>query len=200
MPRRLIERFWRDLALPEEPRPEDVYQLSLALGTSYLATVGHLYAIGRINRRIWEQFAKLPPKWIKAQLAVHGPGDSWGDVWHVGDRGGLRHITPRPGDEIVIDLEELPSSGYMWGPPEGGGFELADSSFEQPEGGEPDDPLVGGQGRRRVVLRATKPGDFTLEMEMRRPWLPADAPIRTFALNVSVQRPPAAYAPLAEAV
>ncbi len=201
MPRRLIDTLWVILALPHVPRPEDIYRLSLELGTSYLATTGHLYALGKINRAAWQQLAKLPPKWIKQQLAVHGPGDSWGDVWLVGDRDrGLRHITPRSGDEIVIELDELPSSGYMWSPPEGQGFEVADFSFEQHDAGDSSDPIVGGHGRRRVVLRATEPGDYRLEMAMRRPWLPADEPIRRFAIEVSVQRRPAAYAPLAEAV
>jgi predicted secreted protein len=201
MPRRLIDRLWSDLALPAQPRPEDIYRLSLELGTSYLATTGHLYALGRIDRAAWQRLAKLPPKWIKQQLAVHGPGDSWGDVWHVGDRDrGPRRITPRPGDEIIIDLEELPSAGYLWNAPQGSGFQLTESSFEQHDAGEPLDPVVGGWGRRRLVLRATQPGDFRLELAMRRPWLPTDEPIRTFALDVSVQRPPSAYAPLAEAV
>lgn len=201
MPRRLIDKLWSDLGLPAMPKPEDIYRLSLELGTSYLATTGHLYALGRIDFTAWQRLAKLPPKWIKEQLAVTGPGDSWGDVWRVGDRDrGPRRITPRPGDEIIIDLEELPSTGYIWDVPEGAGFELTESSFEQHDVGEPLDPVVGGSGRRRLVFRATRPGDFRLELAMRRPWLPTDAPARTFALDVSIQRPPAEYAPLAEAV
>jgi Zn-dependent peptidase ImmA (M78 family)/predicted secreted protein len=201
MPRRLVEKLWSDLGIPTDPSPEGVYRLSLELGTSYSATLAHLVSLGRISRPSWQRLAKLPPKWIKQQLAVHGPGDSWGDVWLVTDRDrGQRHITPRPGDEIVIELDEMPSSGYMWGPPEGGGFEVAESSFEQDGEDDPLDPIVGGNGRRRVVLRATRPGDYRLEMEMRRPWLPTDEPIRKFALDLSVQRPPLGYAPLAAAV
>ena len=201
MPRRLVEKLWLELELPQTPGPEDAYQLSLELGTSYLATVGHLHSLGKINRATWHQLAKLPPRWIKKQLGVHGPGDSWGDVWHVRDSSrDLRQITPRPGDEIVIELEELPSSGYMWSAPEGGGFEVAESTFEQADAENLLDPVVGGRGHRRVVLRATQPGNYRLEMEMRRPWRPADEPIRRFALELSVQRPPAGYAPLAIAV
>jgi Zn-dependent peptidase ImmA (M78 family)/predicted secreted protein len=201
MPRRLVDRYIRELGITEPARPEDVYRLSLALGTSYLATAAHLFSLGKLNRANWSRLAKLPPKWIKQQIAVHGPGDSWGDVWHITDREpALQRITPRPGDEIVIELDELPSSGYMWTEPKGTGFELAESTFEQNETGGKLDPIVGGQGRRRVVLRATEPGEYRLDMVMRRPWLQSDAAVKEFSLQLSVQRPLIGYARLAEAV
>jgi predicted secreted protein len=201
MPRQLVHRFMHDLAIADSPGPTDVYRLSLELGTSYLATAAHLYSLGRISRARWKELAKLAPKWIKQQFAVHGPGDSWGDVWHVSDKErGHRHITPRPGDEIVIELDELPSSGYMWSTPAGGGFELAEFSFEQQNADDTTDLVVGGHGRRRAVLRATEPGEYQLEMEMRRPWLPAGQAIRKFSIQLSVQPNLVGYQPLAEAV
>jgi Zn-dependent peptidase ImmA (M78 family)/predicted secreted protein len=201
MPRELVRRYMHDLAISDSPDPIDVYRLSLELGTSYLATAAHLYSLGLITRPRWKELAKLAPKWIKQQLAVHGPGDSWGDVWHLSEKErGRGRITPRPGDEIVIELDELPSSGYIWTAPAGGGFELAEFSFEQQNADDPADLVVGGNGVRRAVLRATEPGEYQLEMEMRRPWLPAGEPIRTFSIQLSVQRSLVGYQPLAEAV
>jgi Zn-dependent peptidase ImmA (M78 family)/predicted secreted protein len=201
MPRHLVLRLMHDLAVGDSPDPIDVYRLSLELGTSYLATAAHLYSLGLVSRPRWRELAKLAPKWIKEQLAVHGPGDSWGDVWHLTDKErGQRRITPRPGDEIVIELDELPSSGYIWTTPVGGGFEVADFSFEQKNADDPTDLVVGGNGVRRAVLRATEPGEYQLEMEMRRPWLPAGEPIRRFSIQLSVQRSLVGYQPLAEAV
>ncbi len=201
MPRQLVHGSMHDLGIRDSPSPTDVYRLSLDLGTSYLASAAHLFSLGLISRARWRELAKLAPKWIKEQLAVHGPGDSWGDVWHVSDRElGHRHITPRPGDEIVIDLDELPSSGYMWSAPAGRGFELAEFSFEQQNADDPSDLVVGGHGRRRAVLRATEPGEYELAMEMRRPWLPAGEVIRRFSIQLSVQPNLVGYQPLAEAV
>jgi Zn-dependent peptidase ImmA (M78 family)/predicted secreted protein len=200
MPRQLVRRLMHDLAVPESPSPTDVYRLSLDLGTSYLATAAHFYSLGLVSRPRWKELARLAPKWIKHQLAVHGPGDSWGDVWHVSDtERGNRQITPRPGDEIVIELDELPSSGYLWTTPAGGGFELTEFSFEQ-ENSDTTDFVVGGHGRRRIVLRATEPGEYQLHMEMRRPWLPAGRALRTFSMQLSVQTSLIGYQPLAVAV
>ena len=201
MPRQLVHRLMRDLAISDSPSPTDVYRLSLDLGTSYLATAAHLYSLGLVSRARWKELAKLAPKWIKHQLAVHGPGDSWGDVWHVSDaERGNRQITPRPGDEIVIELDELPSSGYLWTTPTGAGFEVTEFSFEQENAVDTTDVVVGGHGRRRVVLRATEPGEYHLEMEMRRPWLPAGQALRRFSIQLSVQSRLIGYQPLAIAV
>ena len=199
MPKRLVTQLISqlDIALPA---PDEVYRLSLGLGTSYLATAAHLYSLGFINRATWKQLAKLPPKWIKQQVAVHGPGDAWGDVWHVASAGdGEQLLTPRPGDEIVVDLDESPSTGYVWNASVGKGYEIVESSFEQdvPNG---DDLVVGGRGRRRLVLRTVEPGEHRLDLQLQRPWQRSQPPLKRFALRLTVEEPRSGYRPLAAAV
>ena len=78
MPRRLVKHLMGQLNIKAQPTAEEAYRLSLELGTSYLATVGHLRALKLMTREGYSRLAKVPPKWIKRQLAAHGPGDSWG--------------------------------------------------------------------------------------------------------------------------
>ena len=202
MPPGLVRHYWRQLQIGQHVAPDSVYRLSLALGTSYLATAFHLYTLRLISRPVWRSLAEVPPKWIKSQLAVHGPGDSWGDVWRITEQDGDRpSITPRPGDEIVIDLPELPSSGYVWSvvnkTPK---VRIEDSSFEPQAPGNEDDPRYGGWGRRRIVMRAVEPGRLDVQLAMRRPWEGDQSPARFLALDVNVEDRIEGYAPLAEAV
>jgi Zn-dependent peptidase ImmA (M78 family)/predicted secreted protein len=202
MPPQLVRHNWRQLEIHQHVGPEAVYRLSLALGTSYLATASHLYTLKLISRQARRALAEVPPKWIKSQLAVHGPGDSWGDVWRITEQDGDRpSITPRPGDEIVIDLPELPSSGYVWSvvnrTPK---LPVEDSSFEPQAPSDDDDSLYGGWGRRRIVMRVVEPGRLGVELAMQRPWERNQSPARFLALDVNVEDRVEGYAPLAEAV
>jgi predicted secreted protein len=202
MPPSLIRSQWRQLGIEHHPTPESVYRLSLALGTSYLATASHLYTLKLIDRSLWQSLSQVPPKWIKSQLGIHGPGDSWGDVWRITERDGDRlSITPRPGDEIVVDLPELPSSGYVWSlATRTNQVQIEESSFEAAESVDDGTELFGGWGRRRIVMRAVEPGELELELVMRRPWESDERPTRTFAVDVRVEDRFEGYAPLAAAV
>jgi predicted secreted protein len=156
-----------------------------------------------IDRPRKRALADIPPKWIKSQVAVHGPGDSWGDVWRITEQDGdSPTINPRPGDEIVVDLPELPSSGYLWSVVNSSDkVQIEDSSFEAQIPTE-DSALApyGGWGRRRIVLRAIEPGQFGVQLSMARPWERDQSPVRTVALAGNVQDRFEGYAPLAEAV
>jgi len=99
---------------PDQPTPEQIYTLALRLGTSYLATATHLVNLAMLGQAAYRRAVAVTPKWIKAQLGVHGPGDSWGDVWRIRQDGDASSATPQPGDEIVIELTEIPSTGYIW--------------------------------------------------------------------------------------
>ena len=199
MPKRLVTHLIAQLGI-SLPRPDEVYRLSLGLGTSYLATAAHLYSLGLISRPMWHRLAKLPPKWIKQQVAVHGPGDAWGDVWHIASEGnGEQRLTPRPGDEIVVDLDESPSTGYVWSASAGDGFEILESTFEQ-EAQPGSDLVVGGTGRRRLVVRTTTPGEHRLDLHLQRPWQRSAPPLKHFSLRLTVEEPRRGYGRLATAV
>jgi predicted secreted protein len=184
MPRALVQSQMKQLRLGVDPTPEDVYRLSLALGTSYLATAAHLYTLKVISRGRLQELAKVPPKWIKNQVAVHGPGDSWGDVWLVRDaEGGRLRMTPRPGDEIVIELSENPSTGYVWrleGEP--AGLHVLESTFEAPA-----DPRYGVSGARRVILRADQPGLMEFRLLKTRLWQSQATPAEVLTVSLAVE-------------
>jgi predicted secreted protein len=187
MPRQLVAHLLYTFGIEDQPTPEQAYRLSLALGTSYLATVGQLHTLKVITTRLRRQLSSVTPKWIKSQLAVHGPEDSWGDVWFVTDDEGPRScLSPRPGDEIVVKLREMPSSGYVWDVVgESGPLELIESEFE--EEASPSEPTYGGEGRRRILFRAARPGHETVTLAMTRPWERHGHPERHFTLDVSVE-------------
>jgi len=184
MPRGLVAHKLDELGIAQAPSPEDTYRLSLALGTSYLAAAAHLYTLKHITRARFRDLAAVPPKWIKSQVAVHGPEDSWGDVWLVREQeGGHPRLNPRPGDEIVIELAENPSTGYRWElEQEPNGVEVLESSFEAPA------ERAYGAGSRRVVLRADLPGAAELRLIKTRSWDRRSEPTKVFTVSLSIER------------
>ena len=113
-----------------------------------------------------------------------------GDVWLVReDEGREASVTPRPGDEIVVELREVPTSGYVWrvlGNPNH--VQLLGSEFEEENEDPEAEETYGGEGRRRIVLRADKPGRETLMLAMTRPWEADKAPERVFALDIAIEK------------
>jgi Zn-dependent peptidase ImmA (M78 family)/predicted secreted protein len=189
MPRQLVMRYVKQLEIGKNPAPEQVYSLSLAFGTSYSATANHLVGLGILDVRQFRRLSEIAPKWIKSQLAIHGPTDSWGDVWRIDRRGDAEQVTPRPGDEIVVALEEIPSTGYIWQlarPPRG--MSLLDSTFELPAGTDANsEEVFGAAGTRFVVLRAEEPGRESLELIKKHPWEPHGEVVDRFRLDILIQ-------------
>lgn len=189
MPRELVHTMVERVGIKGYPSAEQVYRLSLELGTSYSATAHHLVDLKLLTRQQLQALVAVPPKWIKGQIAVHGPGDSWGDVWRVkrGHEGST--LNARPGDEIVVELDEIPSSGYSWelqDSPEG--LRLIQSSFEAPHQiRSRSEPTFGARGTRLVVLRAEEPGNTSVKLVMRHPWEPNQAPVDTFSINLAIE-------------
>ncbi len=187
MPRALVAHFLRTLGIGGEPTAMQVYRLSLSLGTSYVAALEHLHTLRVVTLPVRNRLAKVTPRWIKSQLAVHGPADSWGDVWLVTEDDHPRSfLSPRSGDEIVVELKEVPSSGYVWDlvePPNH--LEMVASEFEDDAAGRAQ--VYGGEGRRRIVFRAARPGHERVKLAMSRPWEPNRQPVRSFALDVRVE-------------
>jgi inhibitor of cysteine peptidase len=85
-------------------------------------------------------------------------------------------------EELVIRLEENPSTGYTWEIHEedDANLVLKDSSFSQPS-----DAAVGGGGVRTCRFEAQEPGTVTIEMEYRRQWEQANLSDR-FKVTVEI--------------
>src|SRR4051812_25469106 len=116
MPRRLIRAGMKELGLGSRPSdPLDVYALSLWLGTSYTATARQLAAVRLVDSTEANRWARVQPRAIKHALAGDMvPDDLHNDVWWLDARHHRHPIDARPGDRLVITLDEIPSTGYTW--------------------------------------------------------------------------------------
>lgn len=76
-------------------------------------------------------------------------------------------VEVRRGDEIVVRLEENPTTGFRWAVDEINEqvLELQDSSYQQQPGGG-----MGGGGQRRLTFRAKSSGSSPLRLKLWREW------------------------------
>ena len=84
------------------------------------------------------------------------------------------------GDEVVVVLDETPTSGYRWAPEAFDDAILAalDDAFTPPEPG-----LLGASGRHRFRFAIVGPGQTALRLVVRRPW-DAAAVAETFETTI----------------
>jgi predicted secreted protein len=166
--------------------PADIYQLSLTFGSSYEATLTQLAVLDKLP---WSAVRglRLPPIQIKTRLAGRRPADSRADLWLLQGDGQDRAVTVRVHDELMIQLPEIPSTGYRWelAPGAVSTLELVESSLRGPD---LDEPVLGGSALRTVHLRATRAGREVVELQLRRPWDPE--PVESLIVTATVAPPP----------
>lgn len=202
MPRRLIRAGLRALDLAQISSPFDVYALSLWLGTSYTATARQLGATRLLPMARSIQWARIPPRTIKRALAgSFVPDDLRNDVWWLRHQQDGSTIEARPGDRVVLTLDEIPSSGFSWrliDLPQSVRT-VADSFVNELEvdrtlAFEPDAPdaeNVGGSCAHTFVLEVREDaarGSGRIDVIKDQPWDPASSTER-MSLTVSVNRP-----------
>lgn len=173
---------------PDRPAlgPAQVYDLSLELGTSYEAAVTQLAVLEKIT---WPETRRLrlPPLQIKTTVAGRRPDDARADVWLVHETDRERQLPLRVGDEVVLRLPEIPSSGYAW-TLERRAFAALELVEEAAEPSDDHDDVYGGRSIRRVLLRATTPGVDDIVVALSRPWEPE--PIEKVVVHVHVAGEP----------
>lgn len=183
MPRRLLRAGIRELSLLLRS-PADAYELSLWLGTSYVATVRQLATMRLLSSSVSEAWVTVPPKSIKVGLTGgHHIDDLRNDVWRLDAASNQHPLTVRPGDRLLLQLDENISTGYTWTPTEvPDGVEIVADSFEEQwepdEGWTPSgDDQPPGRGRRRSFLISIShhlpDSILRLALELIRPWQPA---------------------------
>jgi predicted secreted protein len=184
MPARLVRSRLQDMHLQaKEIQPEQAYELALNLGTSYRATVNHLGDLRLLVPAHRDALVKASPRAIKiALLGGPPPGDLRRDVRRV-SAGGDRAVGVQ-GDLVVIELPEIPSSGYRWtlsAVP--AGVSLLDDRFER------RNPrlALGSGGVRRFVVRLDEPVAATVHLLLRQPWTGG---LKAETRNVSVEAEP----------
>lgn len=194
MPRRLLRSGLADLGIREVTTPDQVYALSLWLGTSYTATARQLGTTRLVPDVQANAFARIAPREIKRQLAGRfAPDDLRNDVWWLDDPSRTRRLEVRPGDRLVVRLPEVPSSGFSWriGHLPDGVHVVADS-FDSPivtmgDGSDSDPELAGGAIRHAFVLEvdASERVVEAVELVLDQAWR-TDTAVDRLDLDVSV--------------
>jgi predicted secreted protein len=76
-----------------------------------------------------------------------------------------RTICVSPGQRVVLELEDISSTGYRWdfSPPDGSVLSLEANEFLPRPG-------IGGGGIRRLTYRVVNPGQYQISLHLKRPW------------------------------
>lgn len=111
MPRRVVVTALRVLGLDRPQSAEDVYRLSLLLGTSYRTTLRHLPNLRLATTQSCNMWARTAPGNVKARLdrAAAPPPSRRPEVWQLTPRyDGLR-LDVEPGDRIILPAPDVPT-------------------------------------------------------------------------------------------
>ena len=92
-----------------------------------------------------------------------------------------RTVSVNTGDTIVVQLEENPTTGYLWKVEELDSqiLQLVSEDYEAAGGG------IGGGGKRKFVFKANDAGLSPLKLKHMRQWEP-DSPLGTFSVTIDV--------------
>ena len=164
--------------------PGLVYQLSLRLGTSYLATCLSLKNHGILNPVKADKLLNIEPKAIKRSiLPDHVPVNWHFDVWVLTDKDRGAVLQGQPEDLFLLRLGEIPGAGYLWNIEdlEGQGFKiLKDVQIENEE--EVGSPMV-----REVTASAESSLTGKMAMGLGRPWQKNEQPAERFQLDYDLR-------------
>lgn len=168
MPKRLVESMIAKLGTTAQSLDErSVYGLSLELGTSYTATVRQLYGLKLITASLQDRLLKITPQSIKRELgATDIAADPWRDIRLVVPQGRERTVAAVEGDVVILELPEIPSSGYLWQPADLPNMVSLVRDEYQPL--LPD--VLGGNGVHRFVFSVLESGQNRIRLELGRPW------------------------------
>jgi predicted secreted protein len=166
--------------------PQHVYQVSLRVGTSYLATCHALERHKVINRGQCERLIAVEPKEIKRQLLEgYEPPDWRSDVWVLTERDEGTLIEGGRNDLFVVRLRENSGAGYLWNFDQlkDAGFALVDDDREQEN---PD--AIGGVLTRKVTARSEDRVQGEVVLRETRPWV-TETPLHQLLLRYDLRGP-----------
>ncbi len=76
------------------------------------------------------------------------------------------NLNAKPGQTVSVELEEMPSSGYLWMVQSNGGADIT----REPRVAGPDLGNIGASVTAKFNLKAEKPGTYDIELIHSRPW------------------------------
>lgn len=104
MPRRVVHSALKIVGSDRPRSAEDVYRLSLLLGTSYRSTLRHLPNLRLANARDCNAWARTAPATLKNRLdlGAEPPASRRYDVWRIDEAYNGAQIEVEAGDRVVI--------------------------------------------------------------------------------------------------
>lgn len=117
MPLSTVNQAMAAIGLSCVSRPDEAYQLSLWLGTSFRGTVRHLVHLKKISSRQAEAWSAVSPSELRRPLD-HGTWRPSGRHWDLGLTASGRDLHVRAGDRLTIRLDGA-AQGMTGSLPEG---------------------------------------------------------------------------------
>jgi len=95
-----------------------------------------------------------------------------------------KSVTLQPGQTLVVELPENPTTGFRWAIARNDDATLAlrDSDYAQAVGAG-----IGGGGRRTFTFVAQKPGTVNLQLKLWREWEGDSSVIERFDATIDVR-------------
>lgn len=201
MPRSLVvdvmrRKSWRASDLKN---PRTLYQLSLRLGTSFMATIWTLVGLNLLDMQPREasRYSRTPLQPMKHELAPSATEETLNDVWLLDENDRDRILEPRPNDRFILDLPNHGSAGYFWSIDEvaDAGFNLKPITVNAEATPRPEHPvIVGGGERQRYVLEHGIESDsnvvaerLALAFKESQPWRRVDDECANFELSAEFE-------------
>lgn len=154
--------------------PASVYELSLALGSSYRAMITQLHVLKKISFAQADELRATTPAEIKRHLRNGRPASNpRADVWRVDlARSSRALISVRVEDEIVLEGIETPSTGFRWQVDDSDSIRnlefVADELRPRQDGSGTD--AIGAGRIRHLAWRAESIGQEKLRLTEARNW------------------------------
>lgn len=159
--------------------PEVIYQLSIRLGISFVATCWSLVATGALEAATCRGLVKTEVKALKQKLDPEGLlTDSWADMWTLTsfDSGSL--LEAGLNDVFAISVSDQASAGYFWQlVDQPAACEVVSSTTQMS-----DTHLYGDPSIRTIFVRFHESGYHRLMFEHRRPW--SNATLETIDIQI----------------
>jgi Zn-dependent peptidase ImmA (M78 family) len=103
------------LSKSEVMTAQEIYQLSLELGVSYVAVVNRLVTLKKLRSEIARELRSKAPRAIKAEIGGgQSPQNSWADVWTFYKRDSKREVSVYVNDELHIYLPVAHAEDSIW--------------------------------------------------------------------------------------
>lgn len=120
---------------------------------------------------------------LSGQAACHAEENTMSAITLTeADQG--KTVTLRPGQSLVVQLAENPTTGFRWVLAQGNEeiVALRDSNYVMAAGAG-----IGGGGQRTFTFEASKPGSVQLQLKLWREWEGESSVLQRFSVTLEVR-------------